>query len=170
MRVALARRSAGMPQAELGRRLGDYLEKPWFPQSVSEAEKGRREFTATEIVALGAVLNRPLAWFFVPPDEGSFELPNKTLSFDELADVVLLGGPTGNAAQALIEEGMDIVNALYGLRAELDQRAKGLVRASKRLAIRKSQPSKDSTEFGEVTRTGVAEPVEEPALEPERND
>src|SRR6266516_1783192 len=94
-RVRAARASTGMSQAELGRRLGGYLEKPWFAQAVSEAEKGRREFTATELIALAVVLDRPVSWFFFPADKESFDLPSASLSFNEVADAPLLGGPAG---------------------------------------------------------------------------
>jgi transcriptional regulator with XRE-family HTH domain len=135
-RIGVARRKIGATQTELGERLEEYLGRPWSRQAVSAAEAGGRDFTAAELLALARILDVPIAWFFLPTgDDDEYEFPSgNSVPFGELADSVLLGGPTGNAAQALVEEAMDIVNALDRLRRDLDQRARGVVRASARLA------------------------------------
>lgn len=55
------------PQAEVGRRLGQYLAKPWPRQSVSHAEAGNRAFTAVELVAFSSVFGVPIAELLKPP-------------------------------------------------------------------------------------------------------
>jgi transcriptional regulator with XRE-family HTH domain len=67
--VARGREDLGMTQAELGDELSKYLGKPWPRQAVSAAEKGRRSFGAAELVALAAVLGRPVESLLVPPSD-----------------------------------------------------------------------------------------------------
>lgn len=136
-RIFQARKDLALSQNELGQRLGELLEKPWFPQAVAEAEKGRRQFTAEELLALARVLDRPVAWFFIPPASEDVEFPSRTVPFGELVNGPLLGGVEGNAAQALVEEGMAIVNALSSMNAELGRRAKGLIAAAEIAAKRR---------------------------------
>jgi transcriptional regulator with XRE-family HTH domain len=120
-----------------------YLGRAWSRQAVSTAEAGGREFTAVELMALAVVLDVPISWLFLPrADTETVEFPGgEAVGFVELADRVLIGGERGNAGQALVEEAMDIVNTLdrrraqdEQLRKELDQRARGLIRAAQRLA------------------------------------
>jgi hypothetical protein len=53
----------------VGEELGHYLGRPWPRQAVSAAEKGRRSFTAAELVALAAVLGRSVESLLVPPED-----------------------------------------------------------------------------------------------------
>lgn len=47
----------GYSQAQFGERMGFLLGATWKPQTVSAAEKGRRQFIAAELVTLAHVLN-----------------------------------------------------------------------------------------------------------------
>src|SRR4051794_27068263 len=72
--VRQAREDAGLSQRELGDLLGGTLGTPWFPQAVSTAEKGGRDWAAEDLVGVAWVLQRPVSWFFrvptdVDPDE-----------------------------------------------------------------------------------------------------
>lgn len=69
-RVRRARLELGMKPRYLGELLGEYLGRPWSATSVANTESGRRDFTATELVALAVVLGRPVAWFFTPIRRG----------------------------------------------------------------------------------------------------
>lgn len=62
-RIGLAREDAGFTQAELARELG--LDRT----AVAKIESGRRKVSATELVRLAAVLDRPIDWFVLesPP-------------------------------------------------------------------------------------------------------
>lgn len=64
--VARLREAAGLSQAQLGEALGAYLGKPWSRQAVSAAEKGRRAFTAAELVSLALVLKASLDHLLLP--------------------------------------------------------------------------------------------------------
>lgn len=46
----------GYSQTAFGERVGELLGNPWKPQTVSAAEKGRRQFIAAELVVLSHVL------------------------------------------------------------------------------------------------------------------
>lgn len=63
-------------QAEIGRRLGSYLPKPWARQSVSHAEAGNRAFTAVELIALSRVFDIPVADLLTPPPGVRVEFPS----------------------------------------------------------------------------------------------
>jgi transcriptional regulator with XRE-family HTH domain len=69
VRVRLARQEAGLTQAQLGQGMGRYLGSPWSNIVVSLTELGKRNVTPSELVALAAVLKRPVAWFFTLLDE-----------------------------------------------------------------------------------------------------
>lgn len=56
-RIATRREAAGLTQTALGEAIGSQLDKPWPRQAVSAAEKGRRSFTAAELLALAASLH-----------------------------------------------------------------------------------------------------------------
>lgn len=47
----------GLSQAEFGKLLATYLGGPWPPQTVSTAEKGRRQFVAAEVAAIARLLS-----------------------------------------------------------------------------------------------------------------
>ncbi|MGF6824009.1 hypothetical protein M2317_002934 [Microbacterium sp. ZKA21] len=53
----IARLRADRTQAALGEALGEHLGSPWSRQAVSAAEKGKRSFTAAELVALARALD-----------------------------------------------------------------------------------------------------------------
>ncbi|UTT46228.1 helix-turn-helix domain-containing protein [Micrococcus luteus] len=56
--IRARRDQKGYPQAYLGERVGALLGgTPWKPQTVSAAEKGRRQFIAAELIVIAQVLN-----------------------------------------------------------------------------------------------------------------
>jgi transcriptional regulator with XRE-family HTH domain len=66
--ITKGREETGMTQGQIGEELGRYLEKPWPRQAVSAAEKGRRSFTAAELVAFSAVLGCNVETLLQPPE------------------------------------------------------------------------------------------------------
>lgn len=68
-RMRLAREEAKLSQPGLAKELSSLLGKTLQRQAVSAAEKGRRRFDPTEVMALAHVLKRPVWWFFLPFDE-----------------------------------------------------------------------------------------------------
>jgi transcriptional regulator with XRE-family HTH domain len=101
VRVRLARQEAGLTQAQLGQGMGRYLGSPWSNIVVSLTELGKRNVTPSELVALAAVLKRPVAWFFSPLDtEAVVELPTGTLAPE---DYRALGRPEGEMGTVLAE-------------------------------------------------------------------
>ena len=82
-RLRQAREAAGLTQAQFGAALAGYLEKAWMPQQVSHAEDGRRKFTAGELLAFSAQLDRSVSFFFLPPDEArEIEVEGSARSLD----------------------------------------------------------------------------------------
>jgi transcriptional regulator with XRE-family HTH domain len=127
-RVRWAREERGLTQAALGQRVGELLGKAWFPQAVSEAERGRRQFTAEELLALAYVLDKPISFFFLPVDDRtSYEFPARTLRAAELLDGALIGGADANGLQALLEEALAITQVTAGFARAMNERANALV-------------------------------------------
>ena len=62
-----ARLEIGMTQAELAEHLEAFIGRRWFPQSVSIAELGGRDFTAEELYGIAFALQRPIQSFFETP-------------------------------------------------------------------------------------------------------
>lgn len=93
-RVAELRDTTEMSQQELGRRLGELLGRPWSRQAVSAAEKGRRAFTAAEILALAHVFEVPVARFYSPPLEAQSVRVGETGRLVSRSDVLPLTAST----------------------------------------------------------------------------
>src|SRR3954452_11836691 len=68
-RILEIRERLGMTQQQLGELLGELLGKPWPRQTVSAAEKGKRAFTAAELVALAIVLRTQANRLLLAPME-----------------------------------------------------------------------------------------------------
>jgi len=66
--LARLREGQGLSQAQLGTSLGAYLDKPWSRQAVSGAEKGRRAFTAAELIAMALALDVSIDFLLMPVD------------------------------------------------------------------------------------------------------
>jgi transcriptional regulator with XRE-family HTH domain len=66
-RVELFREAKGWRQTDLADRLTEYLPK-WSRQAVWSAERGEREFTATELSVLSLVLEKSIPLLLEPTD------------------------------------------------------------------------------------------------------
>jgi len=69
-----AREQSGLTQEQAAVQLWPYLGVRWSPAVFSAAETSVkttrvREFDANEILAFACVFGKPIAWFFMPPDE-----------------------------------------------------------------------------------------------------
>jgi transcriptional regulator with XRE-family HTH domain len=79
----------GWTQAQLAEHLEAYIGRKWFPQTVSSAEKGARDFTAEELFCIAWALQRPIEFFFeAPADVKTIELPDKTLDASKTRKLV----------------------------------------------------------------------------------
>jgi transcriptional regulator with XRE-family HTH domain len=90
-RIRAVREDRDMTQEELGRRLGKLLGREWPRQAVSAAERGRRAFTAAELVAIALTLRTSVGHLLTPPfDVDSVDLPGSVqIRREDLAAVVL---------------------------------------------------------------------------------
>lgn len=73
-----------MSQSQLGEALAGHLGKPWSRQAVSAAEKGRRAFTAADLLGLAQALDVSVPTLFLPSDW-------RASSAIELADGISIG-------------------------------------------------------------------------------
>ncbi|MFD1660008.1 helix-turn-helix transcriptional regulator [Streptomyces caeni] len=78
------REDQGMTQAQLGEAVARHLGKPWSRQAVSAAEKGRRAFSAADLLALALVLDVTIPSFFLLRDwnRDDVELPGTVVLAD----------------------------------------------------------------------------------------
>ncbi|MCQ4043840.1 helix-turn-helix transcriptional regulator [Streptantibioticus rubrisoli] len=90
--VAEARERRKLSQAELGELLGQHLDKPWARQAVSAAEKGRRAFAVSELVALALALDVTLFDLLAPSyaelGDRRVELPGSVIQLGRYAQVI----------------------------------------------------------------------------------
>ena len=100
-----AREEWGWTQELAAQKLELYLGKRWSRASFSIAERSadegarKREFDANELLAFSRTFEKPVAWFFAPPDDGlehvicgaSLDVTRR-IGRDELLDSVLPHG------------------------------------------------------------------------------
>ncbi|MCX4972176.1 helix-turn-helix transcriptional regulator [Streptomyces sp. NBC_00620] len=106
-----------LSQADLGEALGVYLEKPWSRQAIHSAEKGKRAFTAVELVAFALVLECELPFLLAPHGparSGNIELPNASVPALRLAEVVAPEAPEDWMRRTNIESLRQLVPMLTG--------------------------------------------------------
>ncbi|MDP9225588.1 MAG: helix-turn-helix domain-containing protein, partial [Actinomycetota bacterium] len=89
--VLAADRTAAMTQEEFGQRMGEYLGRPWSKQTVSAAEKGKRNFDLQELLAITAVLGTTLEYLLSPLDpESHIEISERhSMTADEVGRSVV---------------------------------------------------------------------------------
>ncbi|KDN75245.1 hypothetical protein DF19_25160 [Streptomyces olindensis] len=82
-----------MTQSQLGEAVAEHLGKPWSRQAVSAAEKGRRAFSAADLLALALVLDVSIPSFFLLRDwfREDVELPTTTVEAGAYASRVFHG-------------------------------------------------------------------------------
>lgn len=119
--MARLREEAGLSQKQLGEALGAYLGKTWTRQAVSAAEKGRRAFTAAELVSLALVLRTSMDFLlFLPVRSESLGdlLPGKAeIARGDLEDAIAGSTEDAPSARALFRAHGAL---LAVMRAELD--------------------------------------------------
>lgn len=118
-RIRTAREMREWTQQELGQLLEPYLGRVWTRQAVSSAEKGGRDFTASELVAFASVFHADIATFFLP-DAPTIDLPGCTLTeaelFERAAGAHLVGSQRRAGARLaevheLARRGLEIVTS-----------------------------------------------------------
>ncbi|MGC9381590.1 helix-turn-helix domain-containing protein [Streptomyces sp. MH13] len=82
-----------MTQTQLGEAVAEHLGRPWSRQAVSAAEKGRRAFSAADLLALALVLDVSIPSFFLLRDwfREDVELPTTTVEAADYASRVFHG-------------------------------------------------------------------------------
>ncbi|MET7900344.1 helix-turn-helix transcriptional regulator [Streptomyces sp. NPDC005355] len=115
--IAQMRAQQELSQADLGEALGVYLEKPWSRQAVHSAEKGKRAFTAAELVAFSLVLQCELPDLLTPHGParaGDIELPNGSVPAMKIAEVVAPEAPEDWMRRTNVEMLRHLVPMLTG--------------------------------------------------------
>lgn len=107
--IARARKEQRFTQAGIGEALAPFLGKVWSRQAVNAAERGRRAFTAEEVLAFAIVLEVPFHTLFRPEDE--------------LEPLVFSTGETVEWAEVVgaDERETDVFENLGAIRSALDE-------------------------------------------------
>jgi len=80
-----ARKGSGLHQSALAEHLNQLSGKPWTLSAVSEAERGRRTWTADDVVLFARALGlSPADLFRIPPDVDVVEIDGQPVSRDEI--------------------------------------------------------------------------------------
>lgn len=117
-RIAEIRAEQQMSQAELGEALAAYLERPWSRQAVYSAEKGKRAFTAAELVALALVLEVEVPDLLTPAIQQmheNVELPGGVIAAKQLVGIVAPEPPEVWERRANMRTVADITPMLGGV-------------------------------------------------------
>lgn len=116
---------AGVTQEAFGQRLATYLESPWTRQAVSAATKGKRAFTAAELVTLAAVLDSTV--FELLQVDEPVRMPNGELMGPEtvsrllLADENVVQRHTLALARAWLDEAAEAENDIRNATIRRDE-------------------------------------------------
>ncbi|UZG58006.1 helix-turn-helix domain-containing protein [Rhodococcus opacus] len=113
-RIRATRDSRGWSQAEFGQMLEPFLGSAWPKQTVSGAERGKRSFTVSDLVALSHVLDVPVGNLLRPPlgvDEIEL-VSGASVSANVLHEATL---PEDAKGEALHDMGQALANALHAL-------------------------------------------------------
>jgi len=95
--IADARKRRGITQADLGIKLGELLGDGWLRQAVWSAERGKRAFTAVELIAFARTLDTTVQALLTPPIQvREIEMPTGVLiTHADLFNVSLPGNLPG---------------------------------------------------------------------------
>ncbi|MER6199810.1 helix-turn-helix transcriptional regulator [Streptomyces sp. NPDC001586] len=108
--VARLRDGKEMSQSQLGEALSEHLGKSWSRQAVSAAEKGRRAFTAADLLGLARTLEVSVPSLFLLTDwraSKSVEVAEGVaIKADEYRDLVLHDSDYRSAFKAMTQAGV----------------------------------------------------------------
>jgi transcriptional regulator with XRE-family HTH domain len=126
-RVRQAREEAGLSQRAFGEQVKGILGSAWTPQAVSQAENGKRDWRARDLVAMCHILRRPVEWFYTPMEEDRWEI------LDGFADGALIHAEwtsgeewQRHGMQEAEQELLEIHRAVEDLRARLETAEKAV--------------------------------------------
>jgi transcriptional regulator with XRE-family HTH domain len=137
-RIRRRREAMELSQEQLGQRIGELLGREWPRQAISAAEKGKRSFAASELLAIAHVLGVSVGRLLSPPAEtesielaSGCQLPRSALigaaldrsslerTFDEMMQaLVRLGEQQKVIAEAAVRAGEDVAKLREMLWAE----------------------------------------------------
>jgi transcriptional regulator with XRE-family HTH domain len=101
-KIKEAREERGWTQSTLGVGVLAVLGEAWSAQTVSAAEKGRRDFRAEDLFALAAILGRPVAWFYEVPVGTEIDLPGSVITVGNDEDPNFMTILPNTASQAMV--------------------------------------------------------------------
>lgn len=121
--IARLRQSRQMSLTQLGEALGGYLGRPWSRQAVHQAERGRRSFTAAELIALALALGTSVPALLVA-DGQPVELPGAAVPGPDYQAILI-----NEAARSPLDGVEELLVALRDIEGILSR--PGLARLSK---------------------------------------
>lgn len=99
LRVREIRKRAGMTQEQFGEAMGGMLARQWPRQTVSDAEKGARSWTAVELVAAAEVLDVTVVGLLTAPiSDDKIEMPSGRVLDSKEMRALVAGEDSDHAA------------------------------------------------------------------------
>lgn len=122
-RVRVQREARGWTQAKLGELVGSQLGQEWPRQAISAAEKGKRAFTAAELVTFAHVLGVGIGHLLTPPPGvDSIEMaPGIAAEPAVIAEAIRPVREADSVAEKFTETGLRFFQHLADLRQMLAQ-------------------------------------------------
>lgn len=131
-RLRRERMQQGMTLEQVGDEMATYLGKPWTAQAVWQAEQGKRDFRAAQLLAFALVFEIPLVQLLasIPPDDASLTIDDYELSTDDVAHLFPLAGDPA-IARELIDIEYRMEKAGFAMRQHAEEMF-GRVQADRR--------------------------------------
>ncbi|MGV9870571.1 helix-turn-helix domain-containing protein [Rhodococcus koreensis] len=107
--------------AEVGEALGKYLGKPWSPQGVWQAEKGKRDFKLAQLIAFALVFECPLSRLTTVAIPGVELSDTHTIGGHETAQLYASGVASGLLGSALVDMDKGLGAASRELESALER-------------------------------------------------
>lgn len=119
--VRQIREELEMTQEQLGAALGEYLGKTWTRQAVSAAEKGRRNWRATDVMGVAMILEVSAGRLLFPREAETVDFPARGVNAKAIRGVVLK--PNSPEAEETFQAMKAAEEAFQAIKAAIDQMA-----------------------------------------------
>lgn len=120
------RTELGMSQSELGREVGMYFGTDWPAQTVSAAEKGRRQFIAAEVMVLSLILHCRIQDLFTPDPPVAIKLTEHYSTSPDYSTPLDSGGITDEVLRKRFSETRALLRGAKGQSEQIQDLAEKL--------------------------------------------
>ncbi len=120
------RSDLGLSQTELGREIGMYFGTAWPAQTVSAAEKGRRQFIAAEVMVLARILHCRVQDLFTPETPVAVKLTDNFSTAPDYSAPLDGPGITDELLRKRFSETRAMLQGAKGMAERIEEEAQKL--------------------------------------------